>query len=117
VISFIQNGHVKLDGIDGLRGPSPLRGTATDAVWSATGKLAVVREGTIWAGPPDHLRPIGPGIDPSWSPGGATLAAADNGWVVVMDARDGSVRRLVPGALRRSRPTGETSRTSDPMTT
>ena len=106
VISFIRNGHVKIDGIDGLRDPSPLRGTATNAVWSATGELAVVREGSIWAGPPDHLRRIGPGIDPSWSPGGATLAAAQDSWVVVMDVRDGSVRRLVRGSAPAFSPDG-----------
>jgi WD40-like Beta Propeller Repeat len=76
VISFIHNGKVTLDGIDGIRQPSPPPGAATEATWSAGGLVAVVRHGAIWAGRPNHLMKIGIGTEPSWSPRGTVIAVS-----------------------------------------
>jgi len=106
VISFIQNRHVALDGIDGIRERSPPPGVATDAVWSAGGLLAVVRNGAILAGRAGRLREIGIGSEPSWSPHGALIAAAQHGWIVIIGVRGGRVRRLVRGAAPAFSPDG-----------
>ena len=59
VVSFIENVRVAVDGIDGIRERSRASGAAVDAVWSAEGRLAVVRAGAVWAGLPGRLRKIG----------------------------------------------------------
>ena len=48
VISFIQRHRLKLDGIDGLRKRKPGIDAATDAVWSASGKVAIDSGGALW---------------------------------------------------------------------
>ncbi len=106
VISFIENGSVILDKIDGIRESSQHAGAASDAVWSAAGRLAVVRRGVIWAGRPGRLASIGRGSEPSWSPNGATIAAVHGGWVVIIRLGDHHVRRLVPGTAPAFSPDG-----------
>lgn len=56
----------------------------TDAVWSAGGKLAVVRKGHVWIGRPGKLRSIGTGRSPSWSPNGSRLAIVRGAWIVIV---------------------------------
>jgi len=56
VISLIENDRVTVDKIDGLGAGSRPPGSASDAVWSAAGELAVVRGGAIWAGVGGRLR-------------------------------------------------------------
>jgi hypothetical protein len=96
-ISFIARGRVTVDGIDTLRKLTPAVATVTDAVWSATGELAVVRHGVVWAGRPGRLRRIAPGTEPSWSPRGDRIAAVQDGWVVIVSVRGHRVRRLARG--------------------
>jgi hypothetical protein len=106
VISFIQNERVAADGIDGIHQDSTLPGSAEDAVWSAAGRLAVVRHGAIWAGRPGHLSELAPGSEPSWSPAGTELAAAERGWIVIIAVRGDRVRRLVRGSAPAFSPDG-----------
>ncbi len=81
-------------------------GSVSDAVWSAAGRLAVVRRGTIWAGRPGHLARIGIGNDPSWSPDGAMIAADQRGWIVIIRLRDDRVQRLARGTAPAFAPDG-----------
>ena len=106
VISFVQNGGVTLDKIDGIRESGQMPGSVSDAVWSAAGRLAEVRGGVIWAGRPGHLARIGVGSEPSWSPDGAMIAAAQRGSIVIIDLGDHRVRRLVPGTAPAFSPDG-----------
>lgn len=107
VISFIQSGRVRLDGIDGIRQQKPpASGVVSDAVWSRGGLLAIVRGGVIWAGRPGQLRLVGQGSEPSWSPDGTEIAAAAGGWVVVLGVRDRSIRRLARGSAPALSPDG-----------
>jgi WD40-like Beta Propeller Repeat len=106
VISFLRHGRVKVDGMDGVGHQSPQPGSASDAVWSAGGQLAVVREGTIWAGRPGDLSQLAPGAEPSWSPDGGEIAASERGWIVVMAVRGGRVRRLDRGTAPAFSPDG-----------
>ena len=105
-ISFIQSHYVTLDGIDGLRKPYPRLGTATDAVWSAGGKVAVVRGGAVWAGRPGKLIRLVAGSEPSWSPTGDAIAVVQADWVVIIGARGGRVRRLARGSAPAFSPDG-----------
>lgn len=106
-ISFIERGRVTVDGIDTLRGSSPGVTAVTDAVWSATGELAVVRHGALWAGRAGTLRRIAPGTDPSWSPSGDRIAAVQSGWVVIVSLRGHRVRRLARGSAPAFSPDGQ----------
>jgi hypothetical protein len=106
VISFIKRQHVSVDKIDGVPEGRVRVGTATDAVWSAGGKLAIVRDGALWAGRVYRLRPIGAGSEPSWSPGGDRIAAAQGGWVVIIVLRDHHVQRLARGTAPAFSPDG-----------
>jgi hypothetical protein len=106
VISFIHGGHMVVDGIDGIRQKSPPPGAASDAVWSAGGALAVVRDGAIWAGRPGRVRRIAAGSQPSWSPEARLIAAVQRGWVVIMRLRDRHVRRLARGSSPAFSPDG-----------
>ena len=106
-ISFIEHGRVTVDGIDTLRGSSPGVTAVTDAVWSATGELAVVRHGALWAGRTGRLRRIAPGTDPSWSPSGDRIAAVQHGWVVIVNLRGHGVRRLARGSAPAFSPDGQ----------
>ena len=106
VISFIQNGRVTLDGIDGIRkGPAP-SGGAADAVWSSSGGLAVVRGDADLAGPPGALRLIGFGTEPSWSPDGTQIAVSQGGLVMILDVRNRPPRVLVRGSAPAFSPDG-----------
>jgi len=106
VISSIQNGRVALDKIDGNPESGPAPSSASDAVWSGSARLAVARGGTIWAGRPGHLTRIGLGSEPSWSPDGVMIAAAQHGWIVIIRLRDHRVRRLVRGSAPAFAPDG-----------
>jgi hypothetical protein len=105
-VSFIENGSVAVDGIDGIHEGSRPPGAATDAVWSAEGRLAAVRAGAVWAGLPGRLRRIGVATEPSWSPSGTEIAAQQRGWVVIMRVGDHRVRRLVRGSAPAFSPDG-----------
>jgi hypothetical protein len=106
VISFIQDRRLRLDGIDGLRQGRTAIGPATDAVWSAGGKVALVRGGAIWAGWPGKLGRIAGGSEPSWSPAGDAVAAVQGGWVVVIRVRDRRVQRVAQGTAPAFSPDG-----------
>jgi WD40-like Beta Propeller Repeat len=106
VISLIAHDRVTVDKIDGLPAGSQPPASASDAVWSATGELAVVRGGAIWAGVPGRLRRIGTGTEPSWSPSGAMIAAVQRGWIVILGVRNHRARRLVRGSSPAFSPDG-----------
>ncbi|MGN6872699.1 MAG: hypothetical protein ACTHMY_30285 [Solirubrobacteraceae bacterium] len=105
-ISFIDDGRVTVDGIDTVRKNIASIGGVSDAVWSAGGRLVVVRRGTLWAGRPGRLQAIGPGSQPSWSPNGDRVAAAQRGWVVIIDVRNHHVRRRARGGAPAFSPDG-----------
>lgn len=106
-VSFVDvYGELVLDGTDGLPEASPGVGTATDAVWSAGGELAVVRGNAIWAGRPRHLMRMVAGADPSWAPRGDAIAAVRGGWVVLVGVGNRRVRRLVRGSAPAFSPDG-----------
>jgi hypothetical protein len=113
VISFVSRRSILLDGIDGVRQQRPPPDRASDAVWAENGRLAIVRNGTIWAGlagqatgPPDELKQISSGTEPSWSPDSRSLAVADDGRIVVVNVRTHSARRLAVGAAPAFSPDG-----------
>jgi hypothetical protein len=113
VISFVSRRSILLDGIDGIRQQRPPPGRASDAVWAENGWLAIVRNRGIWAGlagqatnPPDVLRRIGSGSEPSWSPDSRSLAVADDRWIVVVNVRTHRARRLAVGAAPAFSPDG-----------
>lgn len=107
VISFIQrHRQVTLDGIDGVREPSPPLGSAADAVWAADGQVAVVRDGWLWVGHPGKLHRLVPGSEPSWSPRGDRIVAVQRGWVVIVRLGDHHVQRLARGGAPASSPDG-----------
>ena len=87
-----------------------LQGSFTDAVWSAQGRLAVVRAGSIWVGGTGRhtlqLRQLSAGAAPAWSPNGAWIALTRNGRVELVRVRDGSARRLVRGSAPAWSPDG-----------
>jgi hypothetical protein len=113
VISFVSRRSILLDGIDGIRQQQPPPGRASDAVWAQNGWLAIVRNRAVWAGlanhetnPPDVLRRIGSGSEPSWSPDGRSLAVAEDGWIAVVNVRSHRARRLVRGVAPAFSPDG-----------
>jgi hypothetical protein len=107
-ISFIGGGGmITEDGIDGLRETAPPQLPASDAVWAADGRLAMVHGGSILAGSPNLLSPIGPGTDPSWSPSGKQLAIASGGWVVVVNLHTGKRTRTARGGAPAFAPDGK----------
>ena len=108
LITSVSGGKLLEYGIDGIREATILAGGVSDAVWSAQGRLAVVVSGRLWAGVPGHLRRIGAGRAPSWSPNGSRIAFARDGWV--MTVRVGGahpVRRLVRGGAPAWSPDGK----------
>ena len=114
VISFVSRRSILIDRIDGIRQQEPPRDRASDAVWAENGWLAIVRDGAIWAGParqatgpPDVLRRIGSGSEPSWSPDSRSLAVADAGRIVVLDVRTHRAHRLVRGVAPAFSPDGQ----------
>ena len=113
VISFASRRSILVDGIDGIRQRRPPADRASDAVWADDGWLAIVRNGDVWAGvdrqvtnPPDVLKRIGSGSEPSWSPDSRSLAVADDGWIVVLNVRTQHARRLVRGVAPAFSPDG-----------
>ncbi len=105
VISFIRDRRTLLKGIDGLdvRFFNPV---ASDAVWSADGKLAFVRNGVLWAGPRNKLRKVAAASEPSWAPGAQAIAAVQHGWVVIVRLRDHHVQRVARGSAPAFSPDG-----------
>jgi hypothetical protein len=98
VLSVLRGGSVVTLGADGLQESAPVARGVSDAVWSATGKLAAVRDGWVWAGRPGALRRLLQGGSPSWSPRGTELVVGVGGWVVIVAANGKRVRRLVRGS-------------------
>jgi hypothetical protein len=80
---------------------SVVTGAVSNAVWSSTGELAIVRHGAVWvraAGRRQRLRRIGAGTAPSWSPVGSKLAVARSGSLWVLPVKGGArPRRLARG--------------------
>jgi hypothetical protein len=105
VVSFIQDRRIVMDGIDGLYLPF-FNPVASDAEWSSNRKLAFVRGGVLWAGPRKKLRKVLKATQPSWSPGGDTIAAVQHGWVVSLRLRDHHVRRVARGSAPAFSPDG-----------
>jgi len=106
LITLEAGGRLVEDGIDGIRKAPAVVGNFSDAVWSSRGELAVVRGASVWAGAPQHLRRIGAGSEPSWSPGGSQLAIVRGGWVVVVSVVGHAARRLVRGSAPAWSPDG-----------
>ena len=86
-VTFVRGGDLVEDSIDGLRQATIATGGISDAAWSATGELAIVRHGRIWIGVPGGLKLLGAGDSPSWSPNGRELAFANRGRVLVHSGR------------------------------
>ena len=108
LVTFVSGGRVLEDSIDGLRQARPgvrVRGVS-DAVWSASGKLAVVARGRVWIGKPGRLRSIGRGAAPSWSPTGSRLVIVRGGWITIVRASNGSAWRRVRGTAPAFSPDG-----------
>ncbi|OAI39669.1 hypothetical protein AYO39_00330 [Actinobacteria bacterium SCGC AG-212-D09] len=105
VITFVSGGALVADGIDGLR-LATLVQSATDAVWSGSGKLAVISGARVWVGTPGKLRSLGKGSSPSWSPNGTRLAFARRGWITVVPASGGRARRPARGSSPAFSPDG-----------
>jgi WD40-like Beta Propeller Repeat len=76
-----------------------VRGLVRDAVWSVRGLVALVRGGWIWVGRPGRgkLWRLARGDSPSFSPDGARLAFARDGYVRIVAVRGRVQRRLVKG--------------------
>jgi hypothetical protein len=86
-----------------------LHGTLSDAVWSSTGELAIVRRGAVWVRTARRraaLRRISSGTSPSFSPDGSKLAVTRRGWITVIDLKRRHLRRLVPGGTPAWSPDG-----------
>jgi len=112
-VTFGSGGRLREDGIDGLAEPTVLDRGVADAVWSATGELAVVRAGSVWIGRPGRLRRLGSGSEPSWSPDSAQLAIVRDGWVTIVQS-DGKARRLARGSSPAFAPDGRSIAYLDP---
>lgn len=108
LVTFVSGGKLLEDGIDGLREATITTGVrgVSDAVWSDTGRLAVVAMGRIWAGKPGRLHLLGTGGAPSWSPDGSHIVIARDGWITILRAVGGVARRLVAGTAPAFSPDG-----------
>lgn len=106
LVSFLQGGHMLVDGIDTIRKSAPSMAGLSEAVWSADGRLAVVRRGALWAGRPGHLTRLAVASEPSWSPNSRAIAAVERGWIVIIAVRGRLVRRLVRGSAPAFSPDG-----------
>jgi hypothetical protein len=94
-------------GSDGLLKQTVLSSGVSDAVWSSTGKLAVVRGAWIWVGSPGTLRRLARGSAPSWSPDGKQVALERNGWLLTRRVATRSGQRLVRGSAPAWSPNGK----------
>ena len=116
LITFVSAGAVLEDGIDGLR--QARLGVrvreVSDAVWSASGELAVVARGRVWIGKRGRLRSIGQGSAPSWSPDGSRLVIVRRGWITIVRATNGTTRRLIRGTAPAFSPDGRWLASIDP---
>lgn len=109
LVTFISRGALWQIGLGGS-GLRRLRsGPFTDAVWSSTGTLAVVRGGRVLidSAGPGALRSLGGGAHPSFSPDGAQIALVRAGWVWLVRVRDGRSLRLVSGRAPAWSPDGQ----------
>jgi hypothetical protein len=106
MVTFVSGGVLAVDGVDGIRLATLIR-SVSDAVWSASGKLAVVRHGGVWEGTPGKLRALGRGSSPSWSPNGTRLAFVRGGWITVASLSGGADRRLARGGSPAFSPDGK----------
>jgi hypothetical protein len=107
VVSVITGGRLREYGSDGIRESGFIATGIADAVWSAAGRLAVVRGGSVWTGRPGRLPRLGVGFDPSWSPDGARLAIVRRGWITLVGVRSGRARRIVRGTAPAWSPDGQ----------
>jgi dipeptidyl aminopeptidase/acylaminoacyl peptidase len=89
------------------KGGAPLRPAPNDSTinshvsnsdWSSNGELAVVRSGEVYAGTPGHLRRVGAGTQPSWSPNTRRIAMTDHGQIVLHTIANGAETRLARGS-------------------
>lgn len=106
LISYSRREQIGVAGIDGVPKTSPGVRVASDAVWSADGRLAVVRRGAVWAGRPGRLHRLAPGSDPSWSPRSDRIAIDQRGWVAIVRVSNHRVQRLVRGSAPAFSPDG-----------
>lgn len=127
VLSINNTRHIDLLGIDANSvGFTPVSGR--DPAWSSTGRLAVaVVLRVSGSKPAQHVRHPSyatylfvtntngakprrltrfSAATPDWSPDGRRLAAAVNGWVVVIDLKGRIVRRLARGSAPAFAPDG-----------
>jgi Tol biopolymer transport system component len=96
-------------GLSSTSNRSVIQGPLSDAVWSSTGELAIVRRGAVWvrtSGRRAALRRMVSGTSPSWSPGGSKLALSRGGWITVIDLKRAHLRRVAPGAAPAWSPDG-----------
>ena len=107
LLSTITGGDLFDYGSDGLQQGMAVARHVSDAVWSAQGKLAVVRGGRVLAGRPGRLRALGKGSDPSWAPDGSRLAVVRRGWVTVLGVKRRVSRRLARGTRPAFSPDGK----------
>lgn len=105
MISVVFEHQLLREGVDGISNGLLVDGVS-DAVWSAAGEVAVVRGGEVWAGAVGHLRRLGFGSAPSWSPDGSRVAIVRGGWIVLVALRSGTTRRLVRGGAPAWSPDG-----------
>lgn len=106
LVSAVAGGSLLEAGIDGVHKATIVRGGVSDAVWSARGDLAIVRSGRVWAGHAGHLRLVGRGDSPSWSPDGSRLALVRKGWILIFQRRTRFIRPLIRGTAPAWSPDG-----------
>lgn len=96
----LASGGLRAVRLSGGRATRPVRGSASDAVWSSNGTLALVRGGWVWIRAAHHrmLRRLARGHSPSFSPDGSKLALVRRGEIWIVPLRRGRARRLVRGS-------------------
>jgi hypothetical protein len=107
LLTAIADGRLVKIGSDGVIRATLTTAGVADAVSSVHGELAVVDGAGVLVGYPGHLKPIGPGSDPSWSPGGGQLVIVRGDRLAIVNAGTRRVvRRLVTGAAPAWSPNG-----------